>query len=196
MGSKALVWEQYLDRFFPVKIDTQTDVLLIEDKRPGDGLLLSVVLAAASLFISALMFRPAIASGIYWPLVLFLLPVPIFGIRSLLLPISERYVFNRGLDTYSFSRRSMLKNTTTEGSLSQIRAVQIERSVVTTTGDSDSSTRELFYVTLLLQHGLLLGSSETDHELIWMDASEATRQLSHQSHGWAVELWRKRLTRR
>ena len=156
------MWEQYLDRFFPVKIDAQTDVLLIEDKRPGDGLLLSVVLAAASLFISALMFRPAIASGIYWPLVLFLLPFPVFGVRSLVLPISERYVFDRGLDTYSFSRRSILKSTTTEGSLSQIRAVQIERRVVTTTWDS-VSTKELFYVTLLFQQGLLLGASATVH---------------------------------
>ena len=158
------MWEQYLDRFFPVKIDAQADVLFIEDKRPGDGLLLSLVLAATALVISALMFRPAIASRLYWPLLLFLLPVLIFGVRSLLLPISERYVFDRSLDTYSFSRRSILKSRTTEGMLSQIRSVQIERArVVTTAGDSGSSTKELFYVTLLLQQGLLLGASDTVH---------------------------------
>jgi 8-oxo-dGTP diphosphatase len=54
--------------------------------------------------------------------------------------------------------------------------------------------RSVFIEGAITGHGL--SPSEMDHELIWMDAAEAIRQLSHQSHGWAVELWRKRLTQR
>jgi hypothetical protein len=58
-----------------------------------------------------------------------------------------------------------LKSQTTEGSLSQIRAVQIERRVVTnaTEDSGTSSTREIFQVTLLLHHEPLLGASDTLH---------------------------------
>lgn len=178
------MWQEYLDRFFPVNIAKQSDSLLIEDKRPGDGLMLSVMLAGGSLLISALIFRPAIASGLYWPLVLFLLPVMIFGVRSLMLPIRERYVFDKGRDTYSFSRRSILKSQTTEGSLSQIRAVQIERRVVTSTSSEDSSTREIFYVTLLLHQGMLFGSSDTLH--LREDAALGTRYESEAQLAYAI----------
>ena len=151
------MWRQYLDRFFPVNIETQADVLVIEDRRLSDGLLLSVARAAGSLVFSATIFQPSIASGIYWPLVLFLLPAPIFGVRSLLLTFREKYVFDKGRDTYTFMRRSVLKSRTTEGSLSLIRAVQLERRTVTT----EHETREIFRVALLLQQGLLLGASDT-----------------------------------
>jgi hypothetical protein len=40
------------------------------------------------------------------------------------------------------------------------------------------------------------GTDETrlqaDHELIWANAGEATRLLSHASHSWAVESWAAR----
>lgn len=36
---------------------------------------------------------------------------------------------------------------------------------------------------------------ETDHALRWANADEAARQLSHESHGWAVKLWRKSASR-
>ena len=151
------MWQQYFDNFFPVDINPQQDQLVIEDRRPGDNLLLSIVLALGALFISAALFRPLIAGGIYWPLVLFLLPAPIFGVRSLLLPFREKYVFNKGQGTYTFTRQSALKRETTEGDLSQIRAVQIERRAVTT----DNGTREVFRVALLLSQGLLLGMPDT-----------------------------------
>jgi hypothetical protein len=150
------VWQQYLDRFFPVNIETKANVLVIEDQRLSDGLVLSVALAAGSLVFSVLIFRPSIASGIYWPLVLFLLPVPIFGVRSLLLTFREKYIFDKGQDSYIFMHRSILKSQTTEGSLSQIRAVQIERRTTTT----EHGTSELFRVALLLRQGLLLGASD------------------------------------
>src|SRR5207302_1794112 len=34
---------------------------------------------------------------------------------------------------------------------------------------------------------------ETDHQLIWVPLHTATQMLSHESHGWAVEQWTKRL---
>lgn len=151
------MWHEYLDRFFPVNIETKADVLVIDDRRLSDGLVLSVALAAGSLVFSALIFQPSIASGIYWPLVLFLLPAPIFVVRSLLLTFREKYVFDKGRDTYSFTLRSALKSQTTEGSLSLIRAVQLERMTVTT----EHETREIFRVALLQQQGLLLGASDT-----------------------------------
>jgi len=151
------VWRQYLDRFFPVNIETKGDVLVIEDRRPGDGLLLSLALAAGSLTFSALIFQPSISSRLYWPLILFLLPAPIFGVRSLLLTFNEKYVFDKSRDTYTFTSRSVLKSRTTESSLSLIRAVQLERRTVVT----EHETREIFRVALLLQQGLLLGASDT-----------------------------------
>jgi len=57
----------------------------------------------------------------------------------------EKYVLDKGQDTYAFTRRSVLKSQTTVGSLSEIRAVQIERTTATT----DNETREIFRVALL-----------------------------------------------
>ncbi|MGH9901461.1 MAG: hypothetical protein ACRD68_06560 [Pyrinomonadaceae bacterium] len=151
------MWQQYFDNLFPVRIDAGQDVLVVEDRRPSDGLLLSVVLTAGSLFVSALLFRSSIDSRIYWPLILFLLPAPVFGVRSLLLPFREKYVFDRGRGTYAFTRQSVLKKETTEGDAGQIRAVQLERRAVTT----EHGTREIYRVALRLRHGLLLGASDT-----------------------------------
>jgi hypothetical protein len=151
------VWRQHLDSFFPVNIETKADALVIEDRRPSDGLVLSITLAAGSLFVSALIFRPSIASRLYWPLILLLLPAPIFAVRSLLLTLRARFVFDKGRDTHTFMYRSVLKSRTAEGSLSLIRAVQIERRTVTT----EHETSEIFRVVLLLQQGLLLGASDT-----------------------------------
>jgi hypothetical protein len=78
-----------------------------------------------------------------------------------------------------------IKSQTIEGSLSQIRAVQIERRVVTTTTeDSGSSTRELFYVTLLLRQGLLLGASDTVH--LRTDAPLGSRYASEAQIAYAI----------
>jgi hypothetical protein len=150
------VWHEYLDRFFPVNIEAKADVLVIEDRRFSDSLVLSVALAAGSLFFTALLYPPLNASGIYWPLLLFLVPAAILSARSLLLPFREKYVLDKSKDTYAFTRRSVLKSQTTVGSLSEIRAVQIERTTATT----DNETREIFRVALLLRQGLLLGSSD------------------------------------
>ena len=150
------MWHEYLDRFFPVNIETNADALVIEDRRLSDGLVWSVALALGSLFFAGLLYPPLYSSGIYWPLLLFLVPAAILGTRSLLLPFREKYVLDKSQDTYAFTRRSVLKSQTTVGSLSEIRAVQIERTTATT----DNETREIFRVALLLRQGLLLGSSD------------------------------------
>jgi 8-oxo-dGTP diphosphatase len=30
---------------------------------------------------------------------------------------------------------------------------------------------------------------EDDHEMVWLSPADACRELSHESHGWAVERW-------
>ena len=154
-----MIWREYLNKFFPVNIKTQPGVLVIDDRRPSDGMVLCVVLIASSLFISALLFRQMIAYGFYWLLALFLLPALVFGIRSLLLPIRELYIFDKNNDTYLIRRWSALRRQTTQGSLSQIRAVQIERRLLS--GGEHHGTREVFRVALLLHQGLLLGASDS-----------------------------------
>jgi 8-oxo-dGTP diphosphatase len=38
----------------------------------------------------------------------------------------------------------------------------------------------------------LAARADDDHALLWVDAADAPRLLSHESHGWAVERWRGR----
>ena len=156
------VWQRLLDRFFPINIETERDVLVIEDRRPGDGFIVSVMIAAFSLFLSAILFKPLVSNGIYWPLVLFFAPAPIFIVKGLLSSLREKYVFDKGQDKYSFTRRSIVKSKTTEGILSEVRAVQVERTVVSST-DGEHQPREIFRVALLLGKGMRLGSSDIVH---------------------------------
>ena len=174
------MWHEYFERFFPVNIETKEDALVIEDRRLSDGLVLSIALAAGSLFLAALLYPPLSASGIYWPLLLFLVPAAILVARSLLLPFREKYVLDKSQDTYAFTRRSVLKSQTTVGSLSEIRAVQIERTTATT----DNETREIFRVALLLRQGLLLGSSDV---LLLRDAPTVVSRYETEARiGYAI----------
>ena len=150
------MWKQFIDSIFPVNIDRKLDLLLIEDRRPSNSLLFSAALAAGALLVSALLFRPFVTSGIYWPLILLLPVILVFGIRSLLLSFRETYVFNKDQAVYTFTRQGILKRRTTEGDLSQIRAVQMERKSIAT----EHGTREVFRVVLLQWQGLLLGASD------------------------------------
>jgi hypothetical protein len=156
------VWQRLLDRFFPIEIESKPDVLVIEDRRPGDGFVVSVTIAALSLIISAILFKPLISNSIYWPLVLFLAPAPIFIVKSLVASLREKYVFDKGRDIYSRTRRSVVKSKTQEGILSEIRAVQVERMVVSST-EPEHRSREIFRVALLLGKGMRLGSSDIVH---------------------------------
>ncbi|HWS98750.1 MAG TPA: hypothetical protein VN256_00665 [Pyrinomonadaceae bacterium] len=156
------VWQRLLDRFFPVEIESKPDVLVIEDRRPGDGFVVSVTIAALSLVIPAILFKPLVSSGIYWPLALLLAPAPIFIVNSLLASLREKYVFDKGRDAYTLTRRSVVKSKTQEGMLSEIRAVQVERTVVSST-EPEHQSREIFRVALLLGQGMRLGSSDIVH---------------------------------
>ena len=87
--------------------------------------------------------------------------IPIFIIAALLLiikalfePFRETYNFDKKIDTYTFVRRSLIKSHTEQGSLSQFRAIQIERREV----DNEYDTSETYHVALLKNEGLLFGS--------------------------------------
>jgi 8-oxo-dGTP diphosphatase len=49
--------------------------------------------------------------------------------------------------------------------------------------------RSIFIEGIITGHGP--SPLEQDHALVWLDAERAAQYLSHGSHGWAVELWRK-----
>jgi 8-oxo-dGTP diphosphatase len=38
--------------------------------------------------------------------------------------------------------------------------------------------------------------TEADHELVWVASDAASAIMSHESHGWAIEAWRGRMTER
>ena len=152
----SLLGQLYTERFFPIDVTTRADTLVIEDRRPSGGLAVSVMLLAAALVASALVFRPAIANRIHWLLALCLLPIPILVWKSLVLPWREQYSFDKARNVYTFSRRSISKVKTTEGDLGEIRAVQIERRKV----DTEHRTAEVFRAVLLLSQGMRFGSSD------------------------------------
>ena len=72
------------------------------------------------------------------------------------MPFREKYVFNKDQDTYTFTQQGVLKRQTTEGGLSEIRAVQMERKVM-----AENGRKDVFRVALLLRQGLLFGASDT-----------------------------------
>jgi hypothetical protein len=152
------VWQLWFERIFPVRIERQADVLRIDDRRPSDSFLFSVVITATSLIVSAMIFQPTVAYGIYWPFALFLIPAPIFGVKSLMSPIRATHIFDKHKDHYEFRQRTVLKSQTFEGNVSQIRGVQVERRI---TGNSaDNTSKEVFRAVLLLRQELLFGTPD------------------------------------
>lgn len=150
---------QYFERLFPVIIDVKAGVLRVHDRRPSEGLLLSVFIMTGSLLVSAMIFRSTLDAGIYWLPALVILPAPIFAVRSLILPIRAVHVFDKGQNLYRLSCRTALRSKSTQGDLSEIRAVHIERRVITSVEHTDS--REIYRAVLLLHNSLLLGASDT-----------------------------------
>lgn len=152
------MFREWFNRIFPVHIERQDGVLRIKDTRPSDIFLLSIVIAAGSLLISGLIFRPLVASGIYWPFLLLFLPAPIFIVKALMSPLRATQLFDKSSDAYSFTTRTILRSRTTEGALSEIRGAQVERRVNTNT--EDNSTIENYRAVLLMNQGLLFGSPD------------------------------------
>jgi len=152
------MFRNWFNSIFPVRIERQNLLLVIKDTRPSDIFLLSVVIAAGSLVITAFVFRPLIASGIYWPFLLFFLPAPIFIVKALISPLRATHIFDKSSDVYSFTTRSILKSSSMEGSVSQIRGAQVERRV--NSNPETNETTENYRAVLLLKQGLLFGSSD------------------------------------
>jgi len=148
----------WFNRIFPVRIQRQHTVLLIKDTRPSDIFLLSIIFAAGSLLLTALVGRVLIAGGIYWVFVVLFLPAPIFIVKALMSPLRAVHVFDKSKDTYSFTTRTILKSHSTEGILSEVRGAQVERRVNTNT--EDNTTTESYRAVLLLKQGLLFGTSD------------------------------------
>ena len=141
-----------------VYIHDRNDVLVIEDRRPTRnmffsmlgflamlGFVLAYVLTLLTNFniglkfnaISWTFFGAALVAALY------------FGISG---TFREIYVFDKPNDTFTFTRQSVFNKDVLQGSLSQFRAVQIERRT-----DDDSQ----IYMVALLTQGLLLGQPET-----------------------------------
>jgi hypothetical protein len=152
------MWQEWLNRLFPVRIETQSGVLRISDRRPSDIFLTSIAIAAASLLISGLILRPSISFGIYWPLIVLFLPAPIFAVKSLSSPLNSTHVFDKNAGVYSSTLRTALSRKTIEADLGQIRGVQVERRIRTTS--QEVGVTETYRTVLLLKQGLLFGSSD------------------------------------
>lgn len=144
---------------FPVYIITRDDVLMIEDRRPT----LSMFLSGVG-FIAILGYVGPVVVGDWVGIDLGQKPkeLPFFFIGAFLIVIlffvvrgtfREVYVFDKTRDVYTFTRQSVIKKDISEGSLSQFRAVQVERRPNDEGGEK--------YMVALLMQGLLLGASDT-----------------------------------
>ncbi len=147
-----------------VTIYDRNDVLVIEDRRPNRNLFLSVLALVASLcflVVGAVNLWKDTGIGIRLDGYKFafvgvaLVAALVFAIRE---TFREVYVFDKPHDTYIFTRHSLLNKDVLEGSLSQFRAVQIERR---TNEDSETYSKTYTYMVALLMEGLLLGQSDT-----------------------------------
>ncbi len=156
---ESLEWKEhqsqrFFDRFFPVTIKEQNDVLKIVDGRPSSEIFLFGIYALSSFVFTALLFDLAISTGFYWILLIFILPTPFFIYKISMLPFSRSYVFDKTEDVFRRRRRSLLKNESEEGSLSEIRGVQIETVMVS---DGEGRSQRKYRVLLAFKAELLFG---------------------------------------
>jgi hypothetical protein len=142
---------------FPVLIYKDTDVLTIEDKRPSFMLPVFAISGIGLFAFSAFLLKPAIETGYYLLAAVLLGGAAALITKALFETIGETYIFDKKIDTYTFVRRRFFKSETEQGSLSQFRAVQIERKLVST----DDGTVKIYRVALLKNEGLLFGSPST-----------------------------------
>ena len=149
-----------MSRIFPVRIHREGGVLRIEDRRPSDGFVLAVIIAAFCLISSAMISPPLVGSGIYWPVLILVVPGVIFAVRIFITPVRATYLFDKEKDSYSVIQGSLLRRQSAEGSVSQIRGVQVERHVVSGTDDMGSYSKETYRPVLLLKQGMLFGSPD------------------------------------
>ena len=147
------------------------DVLTIEDRRPT----LKMVLASGALV------AIVVIAGWGWltgSLIVDGLTI-IFGAAALGVALffvvkgnfREVYIFDKKMDTYTFTRQSVLRKDVLEGSASQFRAVQIEKRIRDDRDldemafdqvlHTDSRSGGETYMVALLNGGMLFGQSDT-----------------------------------
>ena len=151
------IWDM-INYLVGVCIYDRNDVLVIEDRRPNRNMFLAVLgLLTIIGFVIAYLLNILMDFSIglkfdalSWAFVLVALAAASYFVISG--TFREVYIFDRQNDTYIFTRQSLRHKDVLEGSLSQFRAVQVERRT-----DDDSET----YMVALLMQGLLLGQSDT-----------------------------------
>lgn len=141
-----------INYLFGVSIIDRSDVLVIEDRRPPLSMFYSGlgVVAVAGIAIWGWfgnMLKPDMLSLLM--IVAPLAAAAYFGVTG---TFRQRYVFDKTRDTWEFTSQSVIREDVLEGSLSQFRAVQLQRR------ENDES--KTYAVALLLQ-GMLLGRSDT-----------------------------------
>jgi hypothetical protein len=147
-------YRNIINYLFPVLIYKDTDVLTIEDRRISRRQLIFAGSGICLFIFTGILAKELIDAG-FWGFVVIMPGVGLFLIiRALLTPFWETYNFDKRKDTYTFVRRSLIKREIEQGSLSQFRAIQIERRLIST----DDETTENYHVALLKNGDLLFGS--------------------------------------
>lgn len=166
-----------INYLFPVLIYKDTNALTIEDRRPSN---IQLIFAAGGIGLLVFALYSAgmlIGTGYYSLLALLIAGAILLIFAAVLKPFREMYNFDKTTDTYVFVRRGMLKSETEEGSLSQFRAVQVERRLVS----GEGGIEENYHVALLKTSELLFGSPpvlilrEGDSHPVFSSFSSETR---------------------
>lgn len=146
-------YRNIVNYLLPVFIRENAGVLTIVDGRPST---LQLIFSAGGigLLIFTVFSLGALINSQFYGFIPILIGASLFLIiKALLAPFREIYIFDKNIDTYTLVRRSLVKSQTEQGSLSQFRAIQIERRL-----DDDGETSETFHIALLKNEGLLFGS--------------------------------------
>ncbi len=139
---------------FRVFIRENAGVLTIVDSRPSSRQLIFSAGGIGFLGFTLFSIWELIDSQFYGFIPIFIGASIFLIIKALLAPFREIYIFDKNTDTYTFVRRSLIKSQTEQGSLSQFRAIQIERRFV----EDEYTESETFHIALLKNEGLLFGS--------------------------------------
>ena len=144
--------EKIFRSLFQVFITDRDDVLYIEDRRPTP-LLLSSGLGAIGFIIFTVYQLIFVGFGAgLWVIVGMGTVGLILAGMAMSIIFREIYIFDRPTDTFTFTRQSVFKKDVVEGTLSQFRAVQVEKQHVRNTTN---------YNVVLLQQGPFLSGADT-----------------------------------
>lgn len=144
-------YRNMVNYLFPVFIRENAGVLTIADSRPSTLQLIFSAGGIGLLIFTVFSFGALINSQFYGFIPILIGASLFLIIKALLAPFREIYIFDKNIDTYTLVRRSLIKSQSEQGSLSQFRAIQIERRL-------DDDDGETFHIALLKNEGLLFGS--------------------------------------